>query len=67
MNRCPFCGEGKTRIDENTYWTGMRSQTLSVTLRHFCDPQEDAFVTANITIRARTEDQAIERWNNRIT
>ena len=62
---CPFCGAGETRIDEQTYWTGMRSQVSSVNLRHFCADADDAFVKASITIRARTREQAAAAWNTR--
>ena len=66
MKPCPFCGAGETRVDEQTYWTGMRSQVLSVNLRHWCQKAEDDFVTPVFTIRARTEAQAIETWNRRV-
>lgn len=66
MKPCPFCGKGTTAITYQTYWSGMRSVPLSVTLHHWCVKDEkDEFVTNKITIRARDKVQAIEKWNNR--
>lgn len=62
---CPFCGAGETRVDEQSYWTGMSSKNLSVTLRHWCGTQPDEFVKPAFTIRARDEAQAVETWNRR--
>lgn len=62
---CPFCGGTDTEIKENTHWTGMRSQLISVDLRHWCNNEDDSFVSPFIKIRARTKSQAIEEWNKR--
>lgn len=65
LHPCPFCGAGETLLDEQTYWTGMRSQVLSVTLRHWCAAAADEFVRGSVSIRCRDEQQAVEQWNRR--
>ena len=64
MNPCKLCGGSNTVIDHKTYWTGMRSQLLSVELRHWCENiDEDTFSTRYMNIRAKTEEKAIEIWS----
>ena len=65
LKPCPFCGAGQTSIDEQNHWTGMRNELLSVTLRHWCAAADDQFERKSITIRARTEAEAIAAWNRR--
>ena len=60
---CPFCGAGESRIDEKRYWTGMRSQIVSVELRHWC---EGAKFRSYLCIRGQTRDEVIEKWNTRV-
>jgi hypothetical protein len=66
LRPCPLCGGKNTRIDESTYWTGMRSEVVSATLRHWCEPVcGDVFANRTINIRARNEAQATDIWNRR--
>jgi hypothetical protein len=61
---CPFCGAGQTLIEPRSYWTGMRSEIISVEVRHWC--YETAGVGGSgVTMRAKTEVEAIEKWNRR--
>lgn len=60
---CPFCNSNEIRFDENTIWTGVRSQTLSYNLYHNCT---DHFKSISIAIRAKTKEETIELWNKRI-
>lgn len=62
---CPFCGAGEYRIDRHTYWTGMRSSLLSVSLRHWC--AKGALLHAGMEFRAKTMEEAAARWNERAT
>lgn len=61
---CPFCGAGQTQFQSEDYWTGQRSKTLSVTIRHWCEikPGELSVVFG---IKAKTEEAAIAKWNTR--
>lgn len=61
---CPFCGGTETQIRENKYWTGMGSKVMSVEIHHWCE-KESGVRGSHITIRAKTEIEAIERWNRR--
>ena len=61
---CPFCGGIQTDIRRETYWTGMRSQLLSVTVMHWCvRPSGD--LQSTIQIKRKTEEGAIDAWNSR--
>lgn len=60
---CPFCGSDKLDIDASTYWTGMRSQILSYTGRHFCGTE--GFDKRTITIRGKTEEDVQRLWDER--
>ena len=62
---CPFCGAGETQIRANTYWTGMRSEVLSVEVRHWCE-ETTGVQGSSITMRAKTEAEAIAKWSRRI-
>ena len=62
---CPICKGTKTELIPRQYWTGMSYKPLSVELHHWCDKQEDEFLKGSITIRAKTEEQAIEFWNGK--
>lgn len=61
LKACPFCGLGETRLDENTYWTGIRSRIISVTLRHHCENSK-----LYIELTMPTVDEVIEKYNSRI-
>lgn len=63
LKPCPFCGAGETDVRENTHWLGMRSEVLSVEVRHWCGKQgiDGAF----LAIKGRTREDAINRWNRR--
>lgn len=62
---CPFCGGKETQIRPNRYWTGMRSQVISVEIRHWCDEPQKGVGGSAITMRAKTEDEAVAKWNER--
>lgn len=63
LKPCPFCDGGETRFDEKTYWTGQRSETLSWELRHWCNGS--GLDSAMITVRGKTKEEVINRWNTR--
>lgn len=63
---CPFCGAGQTLIKPNTYWTGMKSEVISVEVRHWCD-ETTGIRGSNVTMRAKTQAEAVEKWNRRPT
>ena len=68
LKPCPFCGsEGReTRFDDTGHWTGMRSQHISTSMKHFCTkPDDDNFVDTSIQIRGRDKADCIARWNAR--
>ena len=62
LSPCPFCKAGETRIDEQTYWTGMRSQILSVSVKHWCPKSP---LTSFIEMKAKTKEEAVALWNTR--
>ncbi len=64
LKPCPFCGEGETRVDEKTYWTGQSNQLISVTVIHWCN--HGHVDGAIIKVSGRTADEAYARWNSRI-
>lgn len=59
---CPFCGSGEISFRENSFWTGMRSTTLSWELHHNCT---GSFKDVKIYVKAKTKDETIELWNKR--
>lgn len=61
---CPFCGAGEIVIKDNTYWTGMSSQVISVEVYHWCE-ETTGVRGSHITMRAKTRAEAIEKWNKR--
>ena len=61
---CPFCGGGEHCVDEKTYWTGMRSELLNVTVRHWCERIEGQ-PQSLIQITRKTRNEAITAWNTR--
>lgn len=63
---CPFCGAGETIVKPQKYWTGMRSEVISVEVRHWC-PEHTGVRGSGVTMRAKTEAEAIEKWNRRVT
>ena len=63
---CPFCGAGETIVSPQTYWTGMRSQIISVEIRHWC-PEQIGVRGSGATMRAKTEDEAVAKWNRRVS
>lgn len=62
---CPFCAAGETLVDPKHYWTGMSSQVISVEVRHWCGPEETSVRGSSITMRAKTEEEAVAKWNRR--
>ncbi len=63
---CPFCGGGEFDEQQHTYWTGMRSQPLSFSLRHWCKKGE-GILQSFFEIRGKTRGDAINQWNRRQT
>lgn len=63
LSPCPFCGEGETLIDEKTYWTGMRSEITHVEIKHWCN--KGTIEGAHLTIKGKTRELAVNRWNTR--
>lgn len=61
---CPFCGAGETQIQPTLYWTGMRNNILSVTIRHWCQPLGAVHGTL-LQVKGKTEEEAIASWNRR--
>ena len=59
---CPFCGGEETRIDEQTHWTGMRSQIISASVKHWCQKSP---LQPFIEMKAMTRENAINLWNTR--
>jgi len=65
LKSCPFCGGSDTFIDQHTYWTGMSMQVISVGVKHIC-ARQDGQAQGNISLRRKTEDEAIAAWNTRV-
>lgn len=63
---CPFCGAGETIIKPQTYWTGMRSEVISVEVRHWCE-DPTGVRGSHVTMRAKTEAEAVAKWARRVT
>lgn len=61
---CPFCGGGQTEIHENKHWTGMRYLVMSVEVKHWCFRSEGE-LQSFITLKDKTEEDAITKWNRR--
>jgi len=61
---CPFCGSGETQIQPTLYWTGMRNNVISVTIRHWCKPLGELDGTL-LQVKGKTEEEAIASWNRR--
>lgn len=59
---CPFCKSGETRIDEQSFWTGMRSQVVSVSVRHWCPKNP---LQSYVEVKATTREEAVKTWNTR--
>jgi hypothetical protein len=64
LKPCPFCASGETQIKRNAYWTGMRSEIMSVEVYHWCE-EPTGVRGSHVTMRARTEDEAVAKWNKR--
>ncbi len=62
---CPFCGGAETLIKQNKYWTGMQSVIISVDVYHWC-PRETGIRGSCVTMRGKTQAEAVERWNRRV-
>lgn len=61
---CPFCAAGETIIQPQHYWTGMSNKILSVEVRHWCK-ETTGVRGSHVTMRAKTEDEAVAKWNRR--
>lgn len=66
LEPCPFCGAGKTLIEENgKVWAGSRySEPLSVSVRHWCAPVEGQ-PSRMIERIGRDRASAVKAWNLR--
>lgn len=62
---CPFCGGGETIIKPQYYWTGMRSEIISVEVKHWCEQFTSQITGSCIVMRGKTEDEAVAKWNRR--
>ena len=62
---CPFCGGTEISIQPQHYWTGMRNTVLSVEVRHWCDDRQPGVRGSSITMRGKTEEEAVAKWNRR--
>jgi hypothetical protein len=63
---CPFCGKVPTDVKENTHWTGLKSQLISVDINHHCFSVLDTvFDRVHIKVRGRTIEDAWRVWNRR--
>ena len=62
MKPCPFCGAGTTKVHESTFWTGMSSQILSVTVQHWCEGEG---LTSFLQVKGKTKQEAIDKWDTR--
>lgn len=62
---CPFCGSQEIVISPQNYWTGMRNTVISVEVRHWCEERQDGVRGSSVTMRAKTEDEAVAKWNRR--
>lgn len=63
LSPCPFCGAGETILEVKTYWTGMRSEPTHTEIKHWCN--KGTIDGAYLTIKGKTEQSAIDRWNHR--
>lgn len=64
LSPCPFCGAGEIQVQESKHWTGMRSQIISVTVRHWC-ARPDGQPRSMIQMVGRDHESAIATWNRR--
>lgn len=62
---CPFCGAGTTHVTPRNFWTGMRNEVISVEVKHWCE-QTTGLSGSSVTMRAKTEAEAVAKWNKRI-
>jgi len=60
---CPFCGSTDVTFEDNRHWTGTRWILHSTRLYHHCDT--DGFDKIFIQIRAKTREEAIDRFGVR--
>jgi Lar family restriction alleviation protein len=60
---CPFCGKQPEYKRESTHWTGQRSVVLAVELGCIESDMQKGF--HHVTVKAKTEQEAIEEWNKR--
>lgn len=63
IKSCPFCGDGEIGFDETRHWTGQRSITVCVTLRHWCQSANGRHPM--ITFTQPTKEECITAWNKR--
>ena len=61
LKKCPFCG-GKAFVDYHKFWDEKTKDFTVKTYGAFCDK-----CGSNSWQHYRTEEEAIEAWNNRAT
>lgn len=61
---CPFCGGTNCRINERKLWTGMRDQTVSAAVQHWCESREGQ-PQSFMELKGKTVQDAIDAWNQR--
>ena len=67
---CPFCGAGKTEIEERPLdrmprMDGKPSPIISATVRHWCPARPGQPTGLNISMHGRDRESAIAAWNRR--
>lgn len=65
LKPCPFCPGGETKIIPSQFWTGARYEVHVVEVKHWCLFYDDTITGSVIIMRAKTEAEAIEKWNTR--
>lgn len=66
LKPCPYCAAGNTEIIPHTFWTGQRTDTVSVEIKHWCGLGV-GFPRVYISASGRDEAEAIAAWNTRTT
>lgn len=62
---CPFCGAGESQVVPSYYWTGTTNTLISVEVKHWCHHETSGVRGSMVTMRAKTEAEAVVLWNRR--
>jgi len=66
LKPCPFCGAGETLVEpDSKHWAGMSWNILSWQVRHWCAEPAKGVRGSMVIIRAKTEPEVIDKWNQR--